>query len=320
MQSGAAIEVQPIIRTGSSVFREKFNRVPFLVEHSLGHHPLFAIPHLVEVAQRILDSGNPDKFVVTDFRSAAVGSRLSAMPGNAKIAAAIERLADSGSWLKLTRAQDADPAFGRLLEQILAELEELTGVPLSREITWATLTIFLSSPGIVTPFHMDHEANFLFQIEGEKDVCLFDPRDRELVPEEDVEIFYRGNPEAARFDEALQDHGVVYHIAPGLAVHHPPLAPHWVHNGDNVSVSASIGFCLRDLDRRAKVYQANLVLRQLGLSPVPPGRSAVRDWAKSAAVGLISARRPKDREELLFSGVNRLKAPVKLAARLRRAG
>jgi hypothetical protein len=46
----------------------------------------------------------------------------------------------------------------------------------------------------------------------------------------------------------------------------------------------------------------------------------VRDWAKSAAVGLISARRPKDREELLFSGVNRLKAPVKLAARLRRAG
>ena len=45
-------------------------------------------------------------------------------------------------------------------------------------------------------------------------------------------------------------------------MHHPPLAPHWVKNGDNVSVSVSVSFCIRSLDHRAKVYQANRLLRR----------------------------------------------------------
>jgi hypothetical protein len=43
-------------------------------------------------------------------------------------------------------------------------------------------------------------------------------------------------------------------MVPGVAAHHPPLAPHWVRNGAAVSVSVSIDFCMRAFDRRARVY------------------------------------------------------------------
>ena len=37
--------------------------------------------------------------------------------------------------------------------------------------------IFVSSPGAVTPFHMDHEHNFILQIRGNKKLYTWDPMD-----------------------------------------------------------------------------------------------------------------------------------------------
>ena len=64
----------------------------------------------------------------------------------------------------------------------------------------------------------------------------------------------------------------MYRLVPGLAVHHPPLAPHWVKNEDRVSVSVSVNFCMRSLDHRAKIYQANRLLRSVGLATRPGNR------------------------------------------------
>ncbi|MEJ1976358.1 MAG: cupin-like domain-containing protein [Acetobacteraceae bacterium] len=200
---------------------------------------------------------------------------------------------------------------------MLHEIEDLTGVPLHEEITWSTLTVFLASPRIVTPYHIDHESNFLFQIEGEKEVCLFDPSDQDLLPAPEIEQFYVGNAEAANYRSHLQDRGTVYRLTPGMAVHHPPLAPHWVKNGDGVSVSASIGFCMRDLDRRAKVHQANLVLRKLGLHPQAPGLSRTGDRAKAAVMSVLSKSNPQTQDDLLFSGIRRAVAPFRALKRLR---
>ena len=102
-------------------------------------------------------------------------------------------------------------------------------------------------------------------------------------------------------------------------VHHPPLAPHWVQNGDEVSVSVSIGFCMRSLDRRARVYQVNHFLRRLGIQPTPPGNSAIRDGLKIAAIGLVSKSHPTTPDEILFSGVNRITAPRRAVMRCVRA-
>jgi hypothetical protein len=307
---------RPIINPGNPDFRAKFNRASFAFPHALGHHPLLTMDRLVKVAERILSGPNPQRFAALYSKPADTGAKFSSLAGSAPLTETIRQLGTGGSWLKLTRTQDVDPDHKALMESVLAEVEEQTGVPLKQEITWASLTIFLASPNIVTPYHIDHESNFLFQIEGEKDLCLFDPTDRELLPEKQIERFYLGNVEAANYNAALQDRGTMYRLKPGLAVHHPPLAPHWLKNGDNISISASIGFCMRDLDRRAKIHQANLILRQLGLSPKAPGVSPQRDRLKVSAMSALSVANPQNQDELLFSGIRKVVAPLRMAKKL----
>ena len=168
------------------------------------------------------------------------------------------------------------------------------------------MTIFVSSPHVVTPYHIDHESNFLFQIEGEKEVWLFDPADRRVLSEEEIERYYVGNLQAAEYRPAAQAAGTLYRLAPGHAVHNPPLGPHWVRNGGAVSVSLSFNFGLRNLEPRARVYQMNYYLRRLGRRPAPPGLSGARDWLKALPMRVGGVRRPRYLEELLQPGPRRL--------------
>ena len=41
--------------------------------------------------------------------------------------------------------------------------------------------IFVSSPGSVTPYHIDPERNFLLQVRGNKTMHMFDGSDRSLL-------------------------------------------------------------------------------------------------------------------------------------------
>jgi hypothetical protein len=139
-------------------------------------------------------------------------------------------------------------------------------------------------------------------------LSLHNPGEADIVPEEQLENFYVGDFEAAQYRPELQHRGTVFRMEPGTVVHHPPLAPHWVQNGDNVSVSVSVGFCMKPIDRRARVYQVNHFLRRLGVEPTPPGRSKLRDALKIAGVGMISKSNPTTPDEILFSGLSRVVA------------
>ncbi len=172
-----------------------------------------------------------------------------------------------------------DPAYDVLPWDILREIERLSGSPVLREITWATLTIFLASPLIVTPYHIDHESNLLFQIAGFKYINLFDQTDRSVLSEQEIETFYSRDFEAARRPERAP-RAQRYLLEPGTAVQNPPLAPHMVENGNDVSVGLSIGFCMRSLDRRARVYQINHLVRRAGLKTKAPGISRLRGAAE----------------------------------------
>ena len=65
-----------------------------------------------------------------------------------------------------------DPEYAALVNQIITELETLTGKPLRKQMTWLGAYIFIGSPNSITPYHIDSELNFLFQIQGEKDMSL----------------------------------------------------------------------------------------------------------------------------------------------------
>ena len=143
--------------------------------------------------------------------------------------------------------------------------------------------IFISSPGSVTPFHIDPEHNFLLQIRGNKKVYMFDRSDREILPELKVESYYTGGHRNLDFDEDIKSRGKAYELQPGDALHFPVNDPHWVQNGDQVSVSFSITFRSDWSKRRAKLYFINSKLRGVGLRPAPVGKSALRDTCKYAA-------------------------------------
>ena len=300
-------------------FRQDFNRISFGVQHRLAGHPLFETPRLALLAEACHKRGDRDKFVALGARETTTGTRFSDMPRLAAAADTLRHLDELGTWMKLSHAHEVDGAYRALMDDLLLDLEELSGEPLRDLISWKMLTIFLASPGVMTPYHIDHESNFLLQVRGSKEVCLFDGLDRAVLPVDEIERFYSGNAEAARYRSELSDRGTVYRLTPGTGVHHPPLAPHWVRNGDEVSVSVSVSFCMRPLDRQAKIHQANLVMRRLGLHPSVIGQHPLRDRMKEATLQMMSSRHPATRSEMLFSGVRRMGAPIAVARRLARS-
>lgn len=289
-------------------FCDKFNRSSFLFHHAFAGSSLFTLPRLAMVAERLLARGDHGNVVCRGGKSSFADAKFSAMPLRHQLAETVRRIEDENVWLKLTSVNTADREYDELLKSILREIEQLSGESLLPKITWSSMTLFVASPRVLTPYHIDHESNFLFQVSGAKNITLFDPSDRDVVPDEQVERFYAGDFEAAQYRPDLAGRGTVYRLVPGAVVHHPPLAPHWVQNGEEVSISVSIGFCLRPYDRLARVHQVNHFLRRFGFTPTPPGVSSLRDGLKIGAVGMLSKSNPTTPQDILFSGLSRLRS------------
>ncbi|MGH8078545.1 MAG: cupin-like domain-containing protein, partial [Lysobacter sp.] len=210
--------------------------------------------------------------------------------------------------IRLSDIGKVDPDYRDVVRTAIQDLEDLYGQPIVRRVTLSGVSVFIASPNIVTPYHIDHEANFLCQISGHKEIYLYDPNDRELLPSSEIEQFYAGDGTAARYREDMLPRGRRFELAPGIAVHHPSLAPHRVRNGPEVSISVGINFCTHELDRRARVYQVNHLLRKAGFKPGQPDESRMLDAVKARGMQLICNPRPTSTPELLFSGLKRLRS------------
>lgn len=303
-------DIDHILETSERTFKENYNVRPFKVHHTLCRSGLFEISEIVKTARSIIGSGNAADFLALDLRKESISSKFTEATQHDRLTEVIERLGEGGSWIRLSRTQDYNRDYAQVLARLIDEIGIYADRPFRQEVTWATLTVILTSPGISTPFHIDHESNFLFQIQGEKDVCLFDPGDREVLPEIELERFYASSYNTPSYKPELQSHGQIFKLTPGEAVHHPPVAPHWVKNGNNVSVSLSISFCMRPLEQRARIYQANFMLRQLRLKPRPPGYSPRRDALKAKLVSALEMPNPKTFQDIVYSPMTRLKSPM----------
>jgi hypothetical protein len=109
---------------------------------------------------------------------------------------------------------------------------------------------------------------------------VFDSGDRSILTEEQIERFLTGAHRNQVFKEEFQERAQVFELSPGLGVHVPVTAPHWVKNGPEVSISFSITFQTDASVRRGHAHRMNAGLRRLGLSPSPIGRSPLRDSVK----------------------------------------
>jgi len=258
--------------------------------HALSEHPLLQIGALVDLGRRQQER----KLVRTHSADATAGTSFADAPNlhpNRKGAVAtLAEIEQAKAWMSLLKVQ-ADPIYRRLIDEILDEVRpivERRDPGMCYRAGW----IFVSSPGAVTPFHMDHEHNFILQIRGKKRLYTWDPFDREVVSERAQELFHdQHSRELVTWSEAWRARARVFDLEPGLGGYMPSTTPHMVENGDGPSITISFTYYTDATRQRELLYRANARLRRLGLNPHPVGASPGRDRVKHAILaGYTSAR------------------------------
>ncbi|MCA9078130.1 MAG: cupin-like domain-containing protein [Planctomycetaceae bacterium] len=255
-------------------FAAKFGQEPFLIGHQLCDHPLFEVDRLLELAQSL-----PEKHIEYNAGDLPVVVEPGKTPANGLSPdETIRRIRECKSWLVLKYVEQ-DPAYSDLLESCLAQVAKHSE-PIRPGMCSPQAFIFLTSPGSVTPYHIDPEHNFLLQIRGAKKVCLFDGRDRSILSEEDLEQLYSESDNQERnlqLADENRNRCWTFDLQSGRGLHFPVTYPHWVENGDEVSISFSITFRTPDLYRRQVLYSLNDQRRRSGQSPAPVGSSPLRE-------------------------------------------
>jgi hypothetical protein len=244
------------------------------VRHRLTDHPLFALPRLLQLAKTL-----PAKYVRINSGAVPVDATPDQIPGTGlSIDESFERLENSDTRIML-KAIDLDPEYRDLLYSCIGELEA-TGHPSMRGIDSRVGYIFISAPGMTTPYHMDPEINFLLQIRGKKTFFILPGDDRSILSEEDIELFYSGLHDSLTFHDEAKGRAVPFEMAPGDGVHVPVNHPHWVTTANEVTISFALTIETEATHRRGAIYAVNHMLRRRGLKPVPYGQSPARDFLK----------------------------------------
>ncbi len=264
-----------LLQMNPQMFRQCFDRRPFLIGHHLAGHPLFELSRLIRLSQTL-----PEANVEYNAGDIPISLAADRTPRNGLSAGeTIRRIAQCKSWLVLKYVEH-DPDYRALLHRCLAEVARHSE-PMRPGMCFAQGFIFITSPASVTPYHMDPEHNFLLQIRGSKRIHLFDGRDRSIVSEEELERHYGGAHRNLVYRDDLATKGWTFELKPGFGLHFPVTAPHYVKNGPEVSVSFSITFRTPDIERRSEVHNFNAFLRRSGLQPGTVGKHPWRDRLKS---------------------------------------
>jgi len=255
-----------------ALFAAAYPDRPQHLTHRLVGHPLLSLPALAELAERM-----PADSVEYNRGDLPLGIRAEDTPANGlTLGETIRTIESNGSWAVLKHVE-RDPAYAALLHGALEDLrpivEASTGPMLHREAF-----IFLSSPGSITPFHIDPEHNILLQIMGEKVMNVFPTHDEETVPPTQSEAFSLGGHRNLRWDDAFLPRATPIPLSPGDAVLMPVKAPHFVKNGDGVSISFSITWRSRRSVAESELHGLNHRLRRRGLPLVRVGRQPERQW------------------------------------------
>ena len=259
------------LQLDAAQFKSAFPNQPFLMRHALCGNPLFSLQSLVALSTRL----PPTK---VEYNAGTLGinmhQQLTPQTG-LSVQETIRRIQTCSSWMVLKNIE-ADPTYRALLDACLSDVAQLSN-PITPGMRRHEGYIFISSPGSRTPYHMDGEHNFLLQLTGSKKVHMWNSADRSLLTEREIEAHYTGAHRNLSYQDSFAAKSQVFDLTPGLGLHFPVNAPHWVQNGLEVSVSFSVTFRTPAVDKRALLYAANSRLRAWGLSPAPIGQSAVRD-------------------------------------------
>lgn len=285
----------PIFTSWQPEHAALWGNVPLRLRHSLHQHELFSRPalaRLIEAAPKsnymLIETGRPNERKL--WREGEIGEL-----GGAGV---IEAIANGRIWLNLLRVNEIDPRYGKLLDEIFAELEDrVPGLKTFKRING----ILISSPRAQVYYHFDTAGQTLWQIAGSKRVYLYPPAPPFLTPESLENVILYNNETGIKYEPWFEDYASCMTLKPGDMAQWPLNMPHRIENDDELSVSMTIEYFTTDIRRRMFVNGANGILREK--LKVNPNRnfSGAGLWAKTAMYaaaakgGLLTRERSKRR-------------------------
>jgi hypothetical protein len=278
-----------IIQCVPSVFTQNLNRLPHEFAHTLAGNPLFELSRLVDLAEKVATRRNPhlaggDVYFNDGLIEPGEKPLRPDLPRTAA-ADLIRKIDTAQAWIILKHIE-REPGYREVLECCIRDILQLSGPELLRKIKWFEAILFITSPNRVTEYHLDREVSWILQLQGDKEIHVFDRADKDVVPDEELEVYWTADNRAARYKAEYESRAIVYQMRPGSGVHIPINSPHWLRNGNNISVTLNVNF--QFCDRHwANLYRANYYLRQAGIMPHPPGTHPTSDRLKSAAFTVL---------------------------------
>ncbi|GAB5347905.1 cupin-like domain-containing protein [Alteriqipengyuania sp. 357] len=255
-------------------FAEAYPETPVVIGHRLHDHPLLGLDALAALAGRLPESS-------IEYNRGDLPIGIEDKPGHngLSITETIRTIAEANSWAAIKNIEQ-DEGYRALLHDLLTEIR-----PVIEEKTGEMLTpqgfVFISSPNAVTPYHFDPEHNILLQLRGSKKMTQFPAGDGRFAPDRMHESYHLGGPRELRWSDDLAPYGAEYAIEAGEALFVPVMAPHFVRNGPESSISLSITWRSTWSYHESDARCFNALLRKLGFDPAPPKRWPGSNRAKS---------------------------------------
>ncbi len=257
-----------------AAFAAHYPEVPHVLSHDLGHHPLFELEALAQLAEAL-----PEASIEYNRGDLPIGVDGKPERPAISIGETIRGIAETGSWAVLKNIEQ-NPLYAAILHDLLEELrpqiEARTGAMMMTQAF-----VFVSSPNAVTPYHFDPEHNILLQLRGAKTMTQFPAGDAAYAPDEVHEGYHTGGARELAWREELARGGREFRIGPGQALFVPVMAPHFVRNGPEPSISLSITWRSEWSFAEADARAFNGVLRRIGFKPRSTGRWPARNLAKA---------------------------------------
>jgi hypothetical protein len=269
-----------LVDIDAAAFAEAFARRSIAVRHSLADHPLFTIDAIAELADRLPpDSVRRER---GNLPLATYGKYLDV--GEGRPSETIRNVESTGTRVSLRDIQDA-PEYAELIDECLDEVQALVA---ERQggMTARAGYLFISCPASTTPMHFDREHSFLLQVKGVKHVSVAAFDDDPAALQREFDRYVDGRE--CDFG-AMQAVAETFTIEPGVGVYLPSYVPHWVETEAGISISFSIPFDTKYVQRAESVIRINKRMRRLHLSPRPIGASEPVDKAKAAVVRSLTA-------------------------------
>lgn len=260
------------------------------VRHRLEGHSALQLPSLIELGKRLEARGR----VRSHSHDATAGTGFNDAPQlhpNAKgVAATLADIDNAAAWMSLLNVQ-SDPQYRDVVDEVLDSIRprvEAVDPAMCYRAGW----IFITSPGAVTPFHMDKEHNFILQLRGSKRLYVWDHHDTSVVTEHARDRFHRTHSrELMQWREEYRARARVFDLTPGMGAYMPSTSPHMVENGDGPSITMSFTYYTHATRRRALLHRTHDMMRGLGWAPPAVGRFPWFDGLTVAAAGLYAGAR-----------------------------